>query len=108
MSVYETDLLEYFIVFYFINNTSNLQDAKIESDIARDKAAQYLSSKVPYITDPFQMAITAYALQLAKHKDRDEAYIKLQSMRRRGRSLRLLHTYSLAWSLWHYMFTDYR
>lgn len=71
------------VVITFATTQRLTGDAKIQSDIARDKAARYLGSKVPFITDPFQMAITAYALQLAKHKDRDEAYIKLQSMRRR-------------------------
>ena len=49
-----------------------------------ERATNYLSGKVQEITNPFQMAITAYALQLAKHKDRDDGYNKLQSMARRG------------------------
>jgi hypothetical protein len=65
------------------------QEAKILSNIARDNGAEYLSSKLPFITDPFQLAITAYALQLAKHKDRDEAFINLQRIHRRGESYML-------------------
>jgi len=55
-------------------------DAKQRADRARVAASNYLASKLTYITDPFQMAITAYALQVATHKDRDTAYNLLRDM----------------------------
>lgn len=57
-----------------------MQDAKQQADAARVRAANYLGSKVMQITDPFQMAITTYALQVANHKDRDTAFNRLQPM----------------------------
>jgi hypothetical protein len=54
--------------------------AKQAADSARKRAADYLGSKVLQITDPFQMAITAYALQAAFHKDRDTAFNRLRPM----------------------------
>ena len=66
--------------------TFKLQNAKTGSDNAKGLAAQYLASKIPFITDPFQMAITTYALQKAGHRDKDNAYIRLKSMARKGRN----------------------
>jgi hypothetical protein len=54
--------------------------AKQAADSARVRAADYLGSKVLQITDPFQMAITAYALQAAFHRDRDTAFNRLATM----------------------------
>jgi len=33
-----------------------------------------------YVTDPFQMAILTYALQVAHHKQQDMAYARLRPM----------------------------
>nr|UCK81481.1 macroglobulin-complement related protein-like 3 [Arenicola marina] len=57
-------------------------EAKTLADQATEQAAAYLSTKIAAITDPFQMAITAYALQAAAHKTRDEAFNKLRNMNR--------------------------
>ena len=61
-----------------------MKDSKTKSENAKGLAVQYLASKIPFITDPFQMAITTYALQKAGHKDKDNAYTRLQDMARRG------------------------
>jgi len=55
-------------------------DAKQRSDAARIRAANYLASKIMQITDPFQMAITTYALQISNNKDRDTAFNRLGPM----------------------------
>jgi len=57
-----------------------MQDAKQKADAAVDRAAQYLADKIMNVTDPFQMAILAYALQVSHHKDRDTAYSQLRPM----------------------------
>jgi len=57
-----------------------MQDAKQRADAAAGRAADYLASKIMYITDPFQMAILTYALQAARHKDRVTAYNRLRPM----------------------------
>ena len=54
------------------------------ADAAKTLASEWLSSKMREITDPFQMAITAYALQVTNHRDKDNAFARLTSMRRAG------------------------
>ena len=54
-------------------------------DTAKQRAADYLGNLVPEITDPLQMAMTAYALNELKHKTKDDAYARLKSMKREGK-----------------------
>lgn len=55
-------------------------DAKQRADRARVAGSNYLASKLLYIADPYQMAVTTYALQVSQHKDKDTAYNMLKSM----------------------------
>ncbi len=64
---------------------SVVQEASTDAVTSKNLAADYLSSKIDDITDPFQMAITAYALQSASHKSRDDAFNKLRYMNRSGK-----------------------
>ena len=57
-----------------------MQDAKQKADAARIRAANYLATRIMQITDPFQMAITTYALQISNNKDRDTAFNRLGPM----------------------------
>lgn len=57
-------------------------DAKQRCDRARTTAANYLANNLQFINDPFQMAITAYALQVAQHRKTDDAYILLKGLAR--------------------------
>ena len=59
---------------------NGLQDAKQRADAAAHRAAEYLSTKIMQVTDPFQMAILTYALQVSHHKERDTAYNRLRPM----------------------------
>ena len=58
------------------------------ADRARLKSSNYLASKLMNITDPFQMAITAYALQVAQHGDKELAYSLLKDMAIKSKTLR--------------------
>lgn len=58
-----------------------LQEAKTARDSAKTLASEYLAGKYTRLTDPFQMAITAYALNLANHREKDNAFSKLKTMR---------------------------
>ena len=49
-------------------------------DAAAGRGANYLATKIMHVTDPFQMAILTYALQVARHKGHDMAYKRLQPM----------------------------
>ena len=49
-------------------------------DYATTSAIAYLEGRLDTIEDPYTMAITAYALELAGSATRDEAYEKLMSM----------------------------
>ena len=69
----------FFSYFYF-----HSQEASSAVASVNQQAAQYLATKVPHITDPYQMAIVAYALQAANHRSRDDAYNRLKAMRRSG------------------------
>ncbi|KAK2166587.1 hypothetical protein LSH36_37g00032 [Paralvinella palmiformis] len=60
-------------------------DAKSRAVRGAISGAEYLSSKLRSITDSFQMALVAYALDKAGHVSKDEAFSLLQSMARRGR-----------------------
>ena len=46
--------------------------------------SDYLAQKYLYIADPFQLAITAYALEVARHRQKDNAYVRLRSFNRTG------------------------
>ena len=52
-------------------------------------AAEYLYLKMWDIWDPFQMCITTYALHLAGHKARSEAFGRMRSMQREGTDIRI-------------------
>jgi len=57
-----------------------MQYAKQRADAAAGRAADYLETKIMHITDPFQMAIVTYALQVAHHKSALTAYNQLIPM----------------------------
>ena len=59
---------------------NEMQGAKQRADAAAGRAADYLATKIVYVTDPFQMAILTYALQVSHHKHSDSAYKRLHSM----------------------------
>jgi len=59
---------------------NKIQNAKQRADAAADRAADYLATKIMHITDPFQMAILTYALQVSHHKQADTAYNWLTPM----------------------------
>jgi len=61
---------------------TGIQSAKHSSSSAVLRASEYLASKLDQITDPFQMAITAYALQASRHSHRTTAYTLLKEMQR--------------------------
>lgn len=69
-------------IYKFTNFTQ--QTAKQEANRAKIKAANYLSAQLKHISDPFQMAITAYALQVAGHKDSDTAYKLMNELQTKG------------------------
>ena len=70
-----------------------MQEAKQAADAAADRAANYLASKIMLVTDPFQMAILTYALQVSHHKHSDTAYKRLQSMSSEHRNSKLTCVY---------------
>lgn len=53
---------------------------------ASHRGAEYLSGKIDKITDPFQMAITTYALHVTRHGARAAAFSLLQKMQRKSKS----------------------
>jgi len=57
-----------------------MQEAKQRADAAAGRGADYLATKIMHITDPFQMAIVTYALQVSHHKGHDMAYKRLRPM----------------------------
>lgn len=59
---------------------------------AVDKACNYMAGKLASITDPFQMAIVAYALQVSNHEARSVAYELLKAMKREGLSIDTIKT----------------
>ena len=60
-------------------------DVKKFSSTGRQRAMRYLERYVPKLTDPYDLAITAYALALAKSSESDAAYGKLlKNMRSKG------------------------
>ena len=61
----------------------NLQgEVKKFSATARQRAMKYLERNLPKITDPYDLAITAYALVLSRSAEADAAYGKLLQMKR--------------------------
>jgi hypothetical protein len=52
------------------------------SATARQRAMKYLERNLPKITDPYDLAITAYALVLSRSAEADAAYGKLLQMKR--------------------------
>ncbi|XP_023346769.1 CD109 antigen [Eurytemora carolleeae] len=49
---------------------------------ARQAAVRYLERNLDHLTDPYEMAISAYALTVTQSSESEEAYNKLFSMRR--------------------------
>lgn len=66
-------------------------DAKQRADAAAGRAADYLATKIMYVTDPFQMAILTYALQVSHHKQSNTAYNRLRPMGLEHRSTQYLY-----------------
>merc|ERR1719334_851515 len=60
-------------------------DVKKFSSTGRQRAMRYLERYVTKLTDPYDLAITAYALALCKSSESDSAYGKLlHNMRVKG------------------------
>jgi len=59
---------------------NQIQEAKQRADASAGRGADYLATKIMHITDPFQMAIVTYALQVSHHKQADTAYNRLTPM----------------------------
>ena len=80
---------------------NEMQDAKQRADAAAGRAADYLATKIMYVTDPFQMAILTYALQVSHHKQSNTAYNRLRPMGLEHRSS--------TWTLchWHLLLKAY-
>ena len=57
-------------------------ETKKYSATSRQRAVKYLERNLPKITDPYDMAITAYALALSRSAEADAAYGKLLQMKR--------------------------
>ena len=68
----------------FLSNNMTKQQAKTVADAARWKAVDFLGSKYSALTDPFQTAITAYALHVAGHREKENAFRRLETMKRQG------------------------
>lgn len=60
------------------------QDAKAKANSALKDGVEYLASKYTEITDPLQLAMTAYALEEARHREKDNAYLRLRTFNRTG------------------------
>lgn len=64
---------------------SPFQDAKTQADAAKNFAADYLASKLSLLTDPFQIAITGWALHVAQHNEKNNAYALLKSIQKESK-----------------------
>ena len=61
-----------------------MQEAASETRRALDGAASYLTSHLSDLWEPFQICITAYALNLAGAGAAGEAFINVRAARRQG------------------------
>ena len=59
-----------------------MQDGKILADSAKAVAAEYLARKLDDLGSTYDMAITAYALHVANHRNKEIAYKKLKEMQK--------------------------
>ena len=57
-------------------------DVKRFSNTGRQRAIKYLERHLPKVTDPYEIAILAYALSLSKSSEASAAYGKLLKMKR--------------------------
>ena len=65
--------------------SSKLQgEAKKYCSTSRQRAVRYLERNLPKITDPYDMAITAYALAISRSSEANAAHGKLMQMKRPG------------------------
>ncbi|XP_034230056.1 pregnancy zone protein-like isoform X2 [Thrips palmi] len=64
------------------------KDATFKHQDAAKKALDYLVKNMDSLDDPYAIAITTYALHLAGHPARDEAFKKLDAKAQSGRGLR--------------------
>ena len=63
--------------------SSKLQgETKKYSSTSRQRAIKYLERNLPRITDPYEMAITSYALALSESPEAGTAYLALKNMKR--------------------------
>ena len=60
------------------------QEAKSAAATTVALAIEYLASKMELLSDPFQLAITAYALDQTGHPLKDQAFQRLKTMKRQG------------------------
>nr|BAR45629.1 macroglobulin complement-related 1 [Epanerchodus sp. RS-2014] len=57
---------------------------RIKASSAKSLATKFLENNYPSITDPYEMAITAYALTFVNSVEQDAVFQKLNEMRRKG------------------------
>jgi hypothetical protein len=71
-------------VLIALQETANNLQGRVKrySAVARQRATTYLERNLARIVDPYDMAITAYALALSKSPESDIAYGKLLKMKR--------------------------
>ncbi|XP_058818752.1 thioester-containing protein 1 allele R1-like [Topomyia yanbarensis] len=62
-----------YVMIAFLENA----DIATEHRLKLKKTAQYLASNFPYITDEYDLALTAYAMTLYNHPDREDYLNKL-------------------------------
>jgi hypothetical protein len=62
-------------------------------------AVRFLESNIYSVTDPYQLAISSYALTLAKSSERELAMIRLQGLMRQGTGKPSLPLFSLEYPL---------
>ena len=58
------------------------QETKAHAEVAKQRGSEYLASKYMLISDPLQLAMTAYALDVANHREKDNAYYRLRTFNR--------------------------
>ena len=62
------------------------QQAEIQKDAAKSKARQYLEPLVSQVEDPYELAILTYALETVGSNKRNDAYLKLDKIKRTSKS----------------------
>ena len=64
-----------------------LQEAQIQAITSMNLAADYLAKNLDQLTDPFDVCTVTYALHLAHHSVKDEAFRKMMKLKRVGEDM---------------------